>query len=220
MGGVPYRPAGLEWPRSEKTGNNYGMVAQFRFTESKDILPDLPGDVLLCFLEEPNPVAYDDFGEPPIFEWYPLGLSDLIKQEDVPEANFEMPPACYGLRYRTVDYADHAAVNMIKHVLPEYLYDRLDCDETDRHVRGYTELGGLKIGGIPYWEFPDEVREDNVEPGPFIASFPGVCGKSEDKSPWVNQESEVWFDEFRLSQGGSFRLYLDGKNCVQPLFGY
>lgn len=218
MGGVPYRPAGLNWPRSEKTGHNYGMVAQFRFTESKDILPEIPGDILLCFFEDTIAYRYNDFGERPVFEWYPLGLTDLIAPEDVPESRLKLPPACYGLRYRTVDYADQIAVKSVKDVLPAYYYERWECDETDRHLGCLTHDAGLKIGGIPNWEWPEDAIEENVEPGPFLATIPSLWGDCEDPFPWANRETEVWHDNFKFSQGGLVHLFLDESGHVQPRF--
>lgn len=218
MGGTPYRPDGLEWPRSRETGHNYGFVAQFRIAESKGIVPRLPGDILLCFFERTPFSRYGEFGEPPVFEWYPLGLTDLVAPESVPEVNFELPPACYGLRYRTVNYVDPKAIEFMKEVIPDYLYDLLTCDETDRVLRQFATGGGLQIGGIPNWEWPEEVQELDVEPGPFVAAIPSLRGDCEGPYPWVNQQSEVWHGAFDLGFGGSVYLFLDADGNIQPRF--
>lgn len=39
VGGLQYRPEGKPWPRSTNTGEPLTFVAQYRFTESRDIIP-------------------------------------------------------------------------------------------------------------------------------------------------------------------------------------
>src|SRR5205823_5036132 len=48
IGGLPYRPAHLPWPKTTESGP-MTFLAQYRFTESTDIVGQLPGDILLVF---------------------------------------------------------------------------------------------------------------------------------------------------------------------------
>ncbi len=81
ISGLPYREAGKPWPHS-RSGTPMNFVAQFCFADSRDIIPKLPGDLLLIFVEgkEWSPGEYDflwgDLDERDsevIFEWVTLG---------------------------------------------------------------------------------------------------------------------------------------------------
>ncbi|MBN1909836.1 MAG: DUF1963 domain-containing protein [Pirellulales bacterium] len=51
IGGVPYRPADMPWPRTS-TGQAMTFLAQFRFAESLDICPAVPAGMLLVFARD------------------------------------------------------------------------------------------------------------------------------------------------------------------------
>lgn len=51
IGGLPYRPAEKPWP-CIPSGAPLTFVGQMRFTESKDIVGDLPFKVLLMFARD------------------------------------------------------------------------------------------------------------------------------------------------------------------------
>jgi hypothetical protein len=79
VGGLPYRPCKLAWPTSP-AGEPLTFLAQFCFSDSKDLTGELPGDVLLFFAESAEAI-FDGLH----YEWYPLGLTGLIGEEGVPE---------------------------------------------------------------------------------------------------------------------------------------
>lgn len=101
IGGMPYRPSDEPWPTCKgpsdpslaeivpPAGAPMTFLAQFCFEGSRDITGDLPGDVLLVFTED------DTYETEPHFEWYPLGLSDLVSQSQIP---YQTSPfvTCFG----------------------------------------------------------------------------------------------------------------------------
>ena len=101
VAGLPYRAAGLPWPLTDD-GRPMTFLAQFCFDESRDLVGKRPGDVLLIFAEDREaylPNAYDSSLR---FEWYPLGLRDLIRAEEIPEVEWKLRPY-FGVLYRTDD---------------------------------------------------------------------------------------------------------------------
>lgn len=108
------------------------FVAQFRFTESHDLVGETPGEILLVFAPESYPAK--DPSDQQFFhlEWYPLAIRDLVQPAEMPQPGWELV-TCYGQRFRTVDY-------------PDGFEACVDLDE------GYfvPVLVGTKIGGAKY----------------------------------------------------------------------
>jgi hypothetical protein len=101
VAGLPYRAAGLPWPLTDE-GKPMTFLAQFCFVESRDLVGNPPGDVLLIFADDRHaylPNAYDSSLR---FEWHPLGLRDLIRAEEIPEVDWKLRPY-FGVLYRTDD---------------------------------------------------------------------------------------------------------------------
>lgn len=95
IGGLPYRPRGLPWPK-DAYGRPFTFLCQFRLAESRDIVGETPGDVLLVFAESEG-------CNPCFFEWHPLGIEDLAAAEEVPSTDW-IVPVCYGVKWRSVSY--------------------------------------------------------------------------------------------------------------------
>ena len=94
IGGLPYRPARLAWPTAAD-GRPLAFLAQICFGASRDLVGNLPGDVLLMFVpDEPGGISTELY-----FEWFPLGLKRLIGPEMVPDAVSSFAP-CYGFVQR------------------------------------------------------------------------------------------------------------------------
>lgn len=97
IGGLPYRPAGLPWPIGD-TGRPLRFVGQLSFVDSRDIVPSLPGDVLLVFgdddalLGEPHRLA---------FEWWPLTSGPLTSE--APQTDAPLSPF-HAVLHRTEDW--------------------------------------------------------------------------------------------------------------------
>jgi hypothetical protein len=107
IGGLPYRPRGLAWPM-DSMGRPEEFVCQVDFSDSRSLLPTLPGDVMLLFASE------EGLGDPPFtLEWYPHRLTDLMTVRDFPRFNFTFPMLqsesvfCY--LYETYDFPEAKA---------------------------------------------------------------------------------------------------------------
>lgn len=120
IAGLPYRAAGLPWPRADD-GRPMTFLAQFCFAESRDLVGELPGDVLLVFARDEQAYLPDPYGDSLWFEWHPLGLRELVAAEAIPAAAWQLRPY-FGVRHRT----------------------------DDGHLAG-TPGGQTKIGGEPAW---------------------------------------------------------------------
>jgi hypothetical protein len=89
VGGLPYWPAGRRWPCTVG-GRPLTFVAQFCFTDSRDIVGDLPGDILLIFLDYECEAI--DEKQALRFEWERIGEASLIEQSDIPETGTGISP--------------------------------------------------------------------------------------------------------------------------------
>src|SRR5579859_470027 len=120
VSGLPYRATGKPWPLAP-SGAPLNFVAQFCFADSRDLVPALPGDVLLVFIEgkeirlrhsisgSSSDIIYefmwghgDRRDSTVIFEWVSLGDFPLTMPEEVPETPWKITP-CYGTLYRSWD---------------------------------------------------------------------------------------------------------------------
>ena len=200
--GVPYRSRALPWPQAD----DYPIPfrAQLNFTGSKDIVGDLPGDLLLVFCD-PDEVCEA------VFEWGSTSIADPISMD---EARRFLPAiesvfldfCCYGERFRSFDlYPDDNT-----------FYSSVTC-----------------IGGASNFDVPN-MRRYNTETrclewanstkhvgrylgrlGPAIPLF-GV------DYPWINQKKALDREEFweisrKINPGGVHQHYLfvkeDGTVC-------
>ena len=101
VAGLPYRAAGLSWPLTDD-GQPMTFLTQFCFAESRDLVGKLHGDVLLVFAEGRHAYLPNPYDSSLGFEWYPLGLRDLIRAEEIPEVGWKLRPY-FGILYRTDD---------------------------------------------------------------------------------------------------------------------
>lgn len=153
IGGLPYRVAEKPWPMGS-SGMAMTFAAQICFADSHDIVPALPGEILLIFTEarnwgdEENPY-YDFMGEAEydstlVFEWVSLTTHPLVSRQDIPETGFQIMP-CYGSIYRTWDYPDidgFAYPNIAQHIPPVCIATKIGgiCpyqDEEPHNTEGY-----------------------------------------------------------------------------------
>jgi hypothetical protein len=119
LGGVPYRPAALPWPTTAR-GEPLVFFGQVCFADSTDLVGELPGDVLLIFTHG----EHDHTSGELRFEWYPLGIEELLAPADVPETPWRVFPCFMHLSRRA----------------PEP-----DADEPPDWT------AWAKIGGMPHW---------------------------------------------------------------------
>lgn len=161
LGGCPFRPRSLSWPTGQN-GAPSTFLGQICFADSRDILRngsgaplDLPGDVLLLFMPNPDGVWDGDDEDPKCmqWEWHTLALTDPMRASDVPEQPVKFAP-CYAELHRTWDYPN----------VPE-----------GHPIRQRSETGRLcvheggKIGGTPFY-----VQEEEPRPGVFLGALGSI----------------------------------------------
>jgi len=140
-------------------------VAQFCFLDSRELVPTLPGDVLLIFAEGSDSfynghTVYDiQWGTGLAFEWASSRDDPLMSADELPRVRWHARP-CYGVIHRTSDYAnvDHARFH--KSVLD---------------APPITE--GTKIGGLcPWTNEPDHCRLDTEidTPGTYLCTLASI----------------------------------------------
>jgi len=170
VGGMPYWPANRPWPVDSK-GTPYFFLGQFNFADSRDLFPDLPGDVLLLFVEDAELAPPD----PIHFEWLPLGLA--VGEFDKSLIAVKGGPF-HGVIYRTADFPNDAQGGRNP-------FSRPTADWTDRlkvsQCWNLPILNGTKIGGIPHFiQNSDDCEAEflcqlgSIQPAPRVAY------------PWVN----------------------------------
>lgn len=187
IGGLPYRQAGKPWPvASSDTPMNF--VAQFCFADSRDIIPTLPGDILLIFAEARKwgrgPGDYDlllgnSYGSDSevAFEWVSLGDFPLTTQVEIPKTPFQILP-CYGTIHRTWDYP----------TIDGFAY---------RHIAEHITpiMAATKIGGIPPWIQPEEDI-----PGTFLCSLDSTAPKISKPFPFLNVPEPSSYEDWDKSR--------------------
>jgi Domain of unknown function (DUF1963) len=210
IAGLPYRAAGKPWP-TDACGRPRLFLAQFCFADSRDIaLGPLPGDLLLVFaaVEEWQHGTYDFmWGRPDVlaFEWSQLGEGPLMSGDEVPALGMPLLP-CYGIRYRTWDYAlgslrasDHAHLSseqgegkVESAALLEELWE--DC----------AVVEGTKIGGIAPQLYDEYVirldREEQVPPGTYLCTLASLSVDIHRPFALLNLPDAVDFGELEISQ--------------------
>lgn len=238
IGGTPYRPLSMSWPR-DVDGVPMVFLAQICFSGSTDHVNRLPGDVLLIFARvrrvswTPDAVLSFEDDHSLSFEWYPLGMSDLMTASDVPPVELApasighaargvrtrppLFPRCYGVRFRTVDYLDsEQVICRLKDVVPSAV---LPTHEFFQRVAlyGVSRYSMTKIGGCPIWytNVPQQLS------GRFIAGFAGIVPAAEVPYPWVNEEVPLDLrsslkpgNDLRVGDPGFVNIFLDDAGKV------
>ncbi|MGD9646381.1 MAG: DUF1963 domain-containing protein [Pirellulales bacterium] len=184
VGGVPYRSSSAPWPLA-KSGKPMTFWCQFRFTESRDIFADLPGDILLVFVED-HTVSYGDPVDFVHFEWQPLGLTELIEPQDVPPPEWTFV-TCYGVRHRTVDYKESRAVEQLSRVMPGF---PLSDPASARRIEFVARLIGLKVGGLFTSLDADLILSDDL-PGAPLCMVADIVPSSYGRYPWINHPEPI-----------------------------
>ena len=211
LGGVPFLPASMPWPRRSGTVGDF--YAQLSFVDSKDLLPSLPGDVLLVFRfhDLPDVTSWDEelYG----FVWVDSAERRLIDPADVQQsvqeakncADGDTWATMHGYRVRTFDD-------------PSQL-ERLQIDDVYLLTGEATKVGGAPNDRQSIW--PSKVPDDYRFLGQLTAAWPadGV------PFPVVDREAPLGPHDFaernRLISGpgdGITCLYLDRCGNVRVFF--
>jgi hypothetical protein len=142
IGGLPYRPSAVAWPH-DKDSEPLRFIGQLCFADSRDILPELPGDVLLVFGDED---ALVDEPERLVFEWWSLTSAPLVAQVSA----VEEPLAPYHAHlHRTDDWDDAVFEGTKIGGLPKFIQD-------------VPDIGGTFIGALGSISVPHDQRHPFV----------------------------------------------------------
>ena len=188
IGGLPYWPSDRPWPQSAaEVPMTY--IAQVCFADSRDLVGDLPGDILLIFGEQEG--IWEEDPSAIRFEWMSIDQPDLISQDDVPSSSWDIVP-CYGQLFRTHD-----------------------SPGSETHLQAYERSGnlavleGTKIGGVPRW-----IQGDSQLPGRFLCSIGSIAVGGNRSFPFVNvSEPPGWRTDDYVMWGdmGSFYIFITGN---------
>lgn len=203
VGGLPYRPANLKWPVST-AGQPLGLIAQFNFTDSRDLYSNLPGDLLLIFGIE------TEYGiEVHYCEWQSLGDFELVKS--IPARSLQIPP-CYGYRYRTVNFPDARLKDerqrkpAVEGRIVEFSY----------HLFCYQ---AIQIGRAPYF-IQDFEKDDKLTP---LCTISSMWPDQRRPYPWVNKPLPIKIEpslrdvnsELMIDDVGCFYFFLTPDGQVE-----
>ena len=208
LGGVPYLPASVPWP--ERSGTVGDFYAQINFLDSKDIVPAVPGDVLLVFrFHDLDRTSWD----PELYEciWVNVREQELVRAADVrcSNAGAKHPwPAMHGYRVRSYDN-------------PSQIRRLIDAGPTasDLHSAIATKIGGQASDRQSTWG--PEVPADWL----FLAQVTGVWVATDVPYPVVDRAAPVSpypdADYQKLMTGpgdGITCLFLDSSGAVRVHF--
>lgn len=182
IGGLPYRPARSPWPTTE-AGTPMSFLAQIDLTDSKDLVGELPGDVLAVFTPDS-----DNYIESLHFEWQRLGLKEVVSPEEVPEQAWR-PDPCYGHICRTVSYPE--GEEKLDSPASKYPLCRGLEIWSSYHLLQYQ---ATQIGSAPSFIQPGA---DQL-PGQRLCAISSVQPAMHEPYPWVNRsEPRMAKDERR-----------------------
>lgn len=208
IGGTPYRSASAPWPMDPnfEQGEPMEFLAQFNFSDSRDILPNLPGDIMLvfgpCDANFPNPI---------VTEWVNEGIPDLVDPHRVPKpskAKAEMifpwvRSPVHGFRYRVNDYPELA-----RHANSEVAF--------------LAGRPATKIGGMPGF-----LQKITAPPGRFLCKLESVVAARGEQWHYVNcarppkirtrwsYEKPRSIAPLMIGDLGAIYFFIDGNRTVQ-----
>jgi hypothetical protein len=218
FGGCPHRPVETPWPK-DQDNQPYQFVLQICFNDSLDILPELPGELLLIYmrviesfslLSEKSHALYldrsDSMESDLYFEWQSKTISELMKPEQAPIC-LDPQPLFHGVRHRSVDYKTITGFEKMYQEATSGLelpVEEAGLCETYRMISCFPQL---KIGGFPYWDKNADIPYEGIPLASFSSFYPLLMHPF----PWVNQELEqdmLTYMESGLSIGGEPRINL------------
>src|SRR5262249_23101456 len=145
-----------------------GLLAQFNFTNSIDIVGVLPGDLLLVFGDDS-----DGLIEALHLEWQKLSVQNLVSAADLPSDRMKIAP-CFGYRCRMMSYPD--AIRTTQFEYPK-------CHGIDVWSDYWIpRLQATQIGRAPFF-----IQEgDEAIPGRSLCTISSVQPDAHQPYPWVN----------------------------------
>jgi hypothetical protein len=174
IGGLPYLPVDDVWPLSSKDGTPLPFLAQFNFSESKDLL-NPGGDILLIFAD-----IFQGYVRESHYKWISLSPDhDLIQFCDLPETKWSLK-AHHGYRCR-VECFPFASLKPGLNI--EFKDPVINGIEVGRFYL-LTNYVCSEIGSVPAYIQPFR-PDDRWQPLCSVASL-GPCYDM--SYPWVNQK--------------------------------
>ena len=170
IGGLPFWPHDRAWPESED-GRPLPFLAQFCFRESRDLVGDLPEEMLLLFGDKDDPANV-------VGRWQsPACRTRLVDCDEMPVE--PIAPSFYGIRWRTENFPD-----------AEYGNDGIVlADGTTVSEKWFVcTLMGMQIGSHPFfprWEGRPGKTEKTVCAMSAVFPIPGFPW------PFINRSSPL-----------------------------
>jgi hypothetical protein len=195
VGGLPFRGRNDEWPTT-KNGEPMLFLAQFNFSDSKDIVGELPSEVLLVFGN-----SLSDCLDEIEMEWQSTRLADeeLIGTDEIPLHGDQFVP-CFGYRFRTKSYPHAARLTPFS----EQKYPR--CRGLDVWSDFFLlQYMATQIGQAPFFIQPDDCNL----PGTMLCTISSVGEACETPFPFINRPDPV-----PLSSPNFRHLMLGDAGCV------
>jgi len=204
VSGLPFFPKAREWPNTPE-GEPYQFLAQFNFADSRDIVANVPGDILLLFVPQDDEDWLWETAKVRC-EWVKLSEGEPI--EKLPS---NVKPFCesewYGVIHRTKDYPES-----------QDAADELEVDQ----AYNLPILNGTKIGGIPHGiqSAPDlavdpktgfpvaQVETEDGFRGRFLCQITSIQAAPDVPFPWTNQKAPLSLD---FNEKG---IYGESNQCV------
>ena len=186
VGGTPYWPDGVNWPL-KPNGSPMLFLTQINFMDSVDIVPELPGDILVLLIDELQEDFFDFEDISPF--WFRSGQ----KQSEVLPADISALPGTefFGAIHRSADYPDA---------------EDKACDLDISQSYNLALLSGTKIGGEPAF-----IQYGYYGESRFIAQLGSIQASSDTPFPWGNVSTslEVSSEDPDIYSEGNSVLYAD-----------
>jgi hypothetical protein len=221
IGGVPYRPADRPWPLDEH-GKPMGYIIQMNFSESLDILPALPGNLLIIFAQESfdGEEKYHDYMFPDVvMEWYNIEEIGQPMKTAIRTGITYVP--LHGLIYRGRDFPlrDESYLTQMR---PDgqKLWEEVSMDNPIYEYPGEFDghppavFGETKIGGYPDWYQGHDCGVNHQ--GEFLCQIVShmfsevVQYIDQPETVKTYQDFSMHGQSFSVHGGGSLYLFLDG----------
>lgn len=208
VGGSPWLPKRIPWPDID--GVVPSFLCQFDFRDSRDLVGELPGDLLLVFVAEEDAMLSADAGRMR-FLWVSATETEVIGPRAVPRPThpFEHVHA-WGVRHRSVDVprkwdrayavAENSTGNDALCMLPV--------------------LWGTKIGGVPY----DSQSNRRAVPRGYLCQLVSIQPSADTPWPWADRRKPLESssgNELMIGDLGELAFYLrdDGSIAVDSACG-
>jgi hypothetical protein len=218
VGGTPWLPRSVPWPTID--GAVLSFLCQFDFRDSRDLVGDLPGDLLLIFVMDERSMISGD-GQKMAVQWVSADEDDILSAAEVPEPTHPFDHVCtWGVRYRTADYPSCWEL--------DDEFDELTEDVEWEELGKLPVLWGSKIGGVPYHS---QMRIEEASPD-FLCQLVSVTPAIGTSWPWADREDpfpdgvsqdRAFAARSKLLIGDlgemSFYLFEDGAMSLDVAFG-